>query len=149
TQWANTVIISNGLAAMGIAVPGALAAKLALPERRVVALTGDGGFLMNSQELETARRLGTAFVTLVWADLSYGGMGWKEERRFGRTFGTHFTNPDFLLYAQSFGLPGFRIERAQDLLPTLTRALALNEPSVIEVPVDYRENAHLAGAGEE
>jgi len=147
TQWANTVIISNGLAAMGIAVPGALAAKLALPERRVVALTGDGGFLMNSQELETAQRLGTAFVTLVWADSSYGVIEWKQEQRFGRTFGTHFANPDFLLYAKSFGLPGFRVERAQDLLPTLARALALSMPSVIEVPVDYRENAHLAGAG--
>jgi acetolactate synthase-1/2/3 large subunit len=145
THWANTVIISNGLATMGIAVPGAVAAKLAFPERRVVAVTGDGGFLMNSQELETARRLRTAFVTLIWVDQSYGVIEWKQEQRYGRTFGTRFTNPDFAAYARSFGLPGFRVERADDLLPTLTRALALDEPSVVEVPVDYRENAHLTG----
>ncbi len=143
-QWANTVIISNGLATMGIAVPGAVAAKLAFPERRVVAVTGDGGFLMNSQELETARRLKTAFVTLIWVDQSYGVIEWKQEQRFGHTFGTRFTNPDFAAYARSFGLPGFRVERADDLLPTLARALTLDEPSVVEVPVDYRENAHLA-----
>jgi acetolactate synthase I/II/III large subunit len=147
TQWANTVIISNGLATMGIAVPGAVAAKLAFPERRVVAVTGDGGFLMNSQELETARRLKTAFVTLIWVDQSYGVIEWKQEQRFGQTFGTRFTNPDFAAYARSFGLPGFRVESADDLLPTLTRALALDEPSIIEVPVDYRENAHLANPG--
>lgn len=148
TQWANTVIISNGLATMGIAVPGAVAAKLAFPERRVVAVTGDGGFLMNSQELETARRLKTAFVTLIWVDQSYGVIEWKQEQRFGHTFGTRFSNPDFAAYARSFGLPGFRVERADDLLPTLTRALALDEPSVIEVSVDYRENAHLATTGD-
>ncbi len=142
-QWANTVIISNGLASMGIAVPGALAAKLAFPERRVVAVTGDGGFLMNSQELETARRVGAAFVTLIWSDSAYGVIEWKQEQRFGRTFGTHFTNPDFVQYAAAFGLPGFRVERAEDLLPTLARALALPEPSLVEVPVDYRENSRL------
>jgi acetolactate synthase-1/2/3 large subunit len=148
TQWANTVIISNGLASMGIAVPGAVAAKLAFPERRVVAVTGDGGFMMNSQELETARRLGTAFVTLIWVDQGYGVIEWKQEQRFGHTFGTRFTNPDFAAYAHAFGLPGFRVERADDLLPTLSRALALDEPSIVEVPVDYRENAHLAGTAD-
>lgn len=151
TQWANTVIISNGLATMGIAVPGAVAAKLAFPDRRVVAVTGDGGFLMNSQELETARRLGTAFVTLVWTDESYGVIEWKQEQRFGHAFGTRFTNPDFAQYAKAFGLPGFRVTRAEDLLPTLSRALALDVPSIVEVPVDYRENmrlsAHLATEG--
>ena len=152
-QWANTVIISNGLATMGIAVPGAIAAKLAYPERRVVALTGDGGFLMNSQELETARRLRTAFVTMIWVDESYGVIEWKQQQRFGRAFGTRFSNPDFARYAAAFGLPGFRVERTEDLLPTLTRALALDEPSIVEVPIDYRENlrlsAHLADLGAE
>jgi acetolactate synthase-1/2/3 large subunit len=148
TQWANTVVISNGLATMGIAVPGAIAAKLAFPERRVVAVSGDGGFLMNSQELETARRLGIAFVTLIWEDASYGVIEWKQQRRFGRTFGTRFTNPDFVEYARSFGLPGFRVERAADLLPTLTKALTLDMPAVIAVPVDYRENARLALEGD-
>ena len=103
---------------------------------------------MNSQELETARRLKTAFVTLIWVDQSYGVIEWKQEQRFGHTFGTRFSNPDFAAYARSFGLPGFRVERADDLLPTLTRALALDEPSIIEVPVDYRENAHLATTGD-
>jgi acetolactate synthase-1/2/3 large subunit len=147
-QWANTVIISNGLATMGIAVPGAIAAKLAFPDRRVVAVTGDGGFLMNSQELETAKRLGTAFVTLIWVDSSYGVIEWKQQQRFGHAFGTRFGNPDFAAYAQSFGIPGFKVTRADDLLPTLTRALSLAGPSLVEVPVDYSENmrltAHLA-----
>lgn len=148
THWANSVIISNGLATMGIGVPGAIAAKLAFPERRVVTVTGDGGFLMNSQELETAKRLHVPFVTMIWVDSNYGVIEWKQQQRFGRSFGVHFENPDFAAYARSFGLPGFKVERADDLLPTLTRALALDEPSVIEVPVDYRENmrlsAHLA-----
>ena len=144
TYRANTTIISNGLASMGIAVPGAVAAKLAFPERHVVAVTGDGGFLMNSQELETARRLGTAFVTLVWTDQSYGVIEWKQEQKFGHSFGTQFTNPDFVHYAQSLGLPGFRAERAEDLLPLLKQALELDVPSVIEVPVDYRENMKLS-----
>jgi acetolactate synthase-1/2/3 large subunit len=152
TQWANTVVISNGLASMGIGVPGAVAAKLAHPERRVVAVTGDGGFLMNSQELETAKRLGTAFVVLIWVDDAYGVIEWKQQQRFGRTFGTHFTNPDFVRYAEAFNLPGFRVESAAELLPTLRRALDQDVPSIVEVPVDYRENirlsTHLATAAE-
>jgi len=144
TEWANTVVISNGLASMGIAVPGALAAKLAYPERRVVAVTGDGGFLMNAQEIETARRERTAFVTLIWRDDAYGVIEWKQMQRFGRSFGVKFTNPNFSTFAQAFGLPGFRVTRTEDFLPTLTRALALDEPSVIEVPVDYGENLRLS-----
>lgn len=148
TEWANTVIISNGLATMGIAVPGALAAKLAYPERRVVAITGDGGFLMNSQELETARRVGAAFVTVIWRDDGFGVIEWKQMQRFGRSFGIRFSNPDFARYAEAFGLPGFRVTRTEEFLPTLTRALSLSEPSIIEVAVDYGENlrlsAHLA-----
>jgi len=144
TEWANTVIISNGLASMGIAVPGALAAKLAYPERRVVALTGDGGFLMNAQELETARREGTAFVTLIWRDDAYGVIEWKQAQRFGRTFGTKFSNPNFSTFAQAFGLPGFQVARTEDFMPTLNRALALSEPSVVEIAVDYRENLRLS-----
>lgn len=133
---ANSVIIANGLASMGIAVPGALAAKLVHPERKVVAVTGDGGFLMNSQELETAKRLGTAFVTLVWTDNRYGVIALNQERRFGHHFGSTFTNPDLVKYAEAFGLPGFRVERPEDLLPTLKRALACSGPSLVEVPID-------------
>jgi acetolactate synthase-1/2/3 large subunit len=132
----NTVVIANGLASMGIAVPGAIAAKLVHPERKVVAVTGDGGFMMNSQELETARRIGTPFVTLVLVDNRYGVIELNQKRRFGRTFGVDFTNPDFVAYARSFGLPGFSVTRTADLLPTLRRALDLDEPAVVAVPVD-------------
>lgn len=143
TYWANTVIISNGLATMGIAVPGAVAAKLAYPERHVVVVTGDGGFLMNVQELETAARLHLPMVVLVWTDASYGVIEWKQQQRFGATFGTRFTNPDFRLLADAFGIAGFRVASADTLLPTLTQALALDRPAIIEVQVDYRENVHV------
>lgn len=138
-----SVIISNGFATMGIGVPGGIAARLADPRRRVVVVTGDGGFLMNVQELETARRLGTAFVTLIWVDSSYGVIGWKQERTFGRTFGVDFSNPDFVGLADAFGLPGFAITRPEDFAPTLEEALKLQMPSLIAVPVDYRENRRL------
>jgi acetolactate synthase-1/2/3 large subunit len=136
TACPNSLIIANGLASMGIAVPGALAAKLVHPERKVVAVTGDGGFLMNSQELETAKRLGIAFVTVVWTDNRYGVIGLNQQRRFGRTFASGFTNPDLVKYAEAFGLPGFRVERPNDLLPTLKRALDYDGPSLVEVPID-------------
>jgi acetolactate synthase-1/2/3 large subunit len=139
----NTVIISNGFATMGIGLPGGIAAKLAAPERRVVVVSGDGGFLMNVQELETARRLGTSFVTVVWVDGGYGSIRWKQEAIFGRAFGVEFGNPDFVQLAQAFGLPAFLIAEADDFAPALTRALALEEPSIIAVPVDYGENHRL------
>ncbi len=139
----NTILIPNGLASMGFAVPGAVAAKLVHPDRKVVVVTGDGGFLMNSQELETAKRLGTAFVTIIWVDNSYGVIEWKQQNRFGHDFGVRFGNPDFVQYARSFGLPGFKIESADAFLPTLRRALELDLPSIIEMPVDYRENLRL------
>jgi acetolactate synthase-1/2/3 large subunit len=142
----NSVIISNGFATMGIGVPGGIAAKLVEPGRRVVVVTGDGGFLMNVQELETAKRLGTAFVTVVWVDGSYGVIRWKQERSFGRTFGVDFGNPDFAALAASFGLPGFNITSADDFSPVLDKALQLDQPSVIAVPVDYRENHRLTEA---
>jgi acetolactate synthase-1/2/3 large subunit len=140
----NTCIIANGFAAMGIALPGAIAAKLVFPQRKVIAVNGDGGFLMNSQELETARRMKTAFPTVVWKDGRYGVIELNQTRRFGRPFGIEFGNPDFVQFARSFDLPGFRVDAADDLLPTLKRALDLDLPSLIEVPVDYRENLHLA-----
>lgn len=139
----NTVIISNGFASMGIAVPAALAAKLVYPNRKVVAVAGDGGFLMSSQELETAKRLGTSFVTVVWVDSGYGLIGLKQKTKLYREFGVTFGNPDLAKYAESFGLPGFKISEASEFLPTLRKAMELKEPSVVEVPVDYRENLHL------
>ncbi|MEH2466594.1 acetolactate synthase large subunit [Nostoc sp.] len=138
----NTCIISNGFAAMGIAIPGALAAKLVHPKRKVVAVTGDGGFMMNSQELETALRVGTPFVTIIFNDGGYGLIEWKQENQFGKGNSSfvHFSNPDFVKFAESMGLKGYRVESALDLIPTLKEALAQDVPAVIDCPVDYREN---------
>jgi acetolactate synthase-1/2/3 large subunit len=139
----NTVIISNGFAAMGISVPGAIAAKLVHPDRKVVALCGDGGFLMNSQELETAKRIGANITVVVWRDDGYGLIDWKQRNEFGRPFGVEFGNPDFVAYAESFGIAGFRPATTADLLPTLRRALDVDGPALVEIPIDYRENLRL------
>ena len=140
----NTVIISNGYAAMGIGLPGAIAAKLARPERRVVAVTGDGGLLMNIQELETAVRLRLAFVVLIFRDDGYGVIRWKQQKQFGRTAGVEFGNPDFVALAHAFGCEGTRIKAARDLRPALDEALRARVPVLIDCPVDYRENDRLA-----
>jgi acetolactate synthase-1/2/3 large subunit len=139
----NTVIISNGFAAMGIALPGAIGAKLVHPERKVVALCGDGGFLMNSQELETAKRIGADVTVVIWRDDGYGLIDWKQRNEFGKPFGVEFGNPDFVAYAESFGIAGFRPASADELYPTLMRALEVEGPAVVEVPIDYRENLRL------
>ena len=139
----NTCIISNGFASMGLAVPGAVAAKLAHPNRRVVAVTGDGGFLMNSQELETAVRLETPFVVLVFNDRSYGLIRWKQMQQFKQPAFVDFNNPDFVKYAESFGANGIRIESAEELLPALRAALSSNQLTIIDCPVDATENLWL------
>ena len=139
----NTVIISNSFAAMGISLPGAIAAKLVYPDRRVVALCGDGGFLMNSQELETARRVGAAITVVVWRDNGYGLIDWKQRNEFGKPYAVEFGNPDLVDFARSFGIAGFRAGSAAELRGTLERALAVDGPSVVEVPIDYRENLRL------
>jgi acetolactate synthase-1/2/3 large subunit len=139
----NTCLISNGFASMGIAVPGAIGAKLALPDRRVVAVTGDAGFMMNSQEIETALRIKTPFVILIWNDSGYGLIEWKQMTQFGRTSHIDFTNPDFVKYAEAFGARGYRIRQGSELLPTLKKALADNTVSIIDCPVDYSENLKL------
>jgi len=140
----NTCIISNGFAAMGIAIPGALAAKLLHPEQNVVAVTGDGGFMMNCQELETALRVGTNFVTLIFNDSGYGLIGWKQMSHFGESSFIDFGNPDFVKFAESMGLKGYRIESVADFIPTLKEALAQDVPTVIDCPVDYRENVKFS-----
>ena len=139
----NTCIISNGFASMGIGVPGALAAKLAYPDRKVVTVTGDAGFLMNSQEIETALRMKTPFVILIWNDSEYGLITWHQLRHFGRPSHIEFKNPDFVKYAESFGAKGYRIEKTADLLPTLKKALADDVVAIIDCPVDYAENMKL------
>jgi len=139
----NTVLISNGLAAMGFALPAAIAAKLVHPERKVVAVSGDGGFLMNSQELETARRLGLAVVNVIFRDGGYNLIQWKQQTRLGRETGVTFGNPDFVALAEAFGAKGYPVESPRELGPALTQALAEPGPSIVDVPVDYGENAKL------
>lgn len=139
----NTCIISNGFASMGIAVPGAIAARLAYPQRAVVAVTGDAGFLMNSQEIETAMRLEIPIVILIWNDGGYGLIEWKQMSGFGRVSNVKFGNPDFVKYAESFGAQGYRVHKTADLLPILQKARSENTVSIIDCPVDYRENLKL------
>jgi acetolactate synthase I/II/III large subunit len=133
----NTVLIANGLAGMGFALPCAIAAKLVHPDRRVVTVNGDGGFMMNVQELETASRLGTPIVNIIWENRQYGSILWKQDKKFGEHFGVDFTNPDFVKLADSFGLPAWRCESADDFGARLRHALTLDEPSLIVLPIDY------------
>jgi acetolactate synthase-1/2/3 large subunit len=133
----NTVLIANGLAGMGFALPAAIAAKLVHPHRHVVTVNGDGGFLMNSQELETAVRLGTPIVNVIWENSQYGSIVWKQDKKFGTHFGTDFTNPDFVKLAESFGMPAWRCESADSFAERLRHALSLDLPSLIVLPIDY------------
>ena len=139
----NTCIISNGFASMGIGVPGAIAAKLAHPERTAVTVTGDAGFLMNCQEIETALRIGTPIIVLIWTDNEYGLIHWHQLRHFGRPSHITFNNPDFVKFAESFGAKGYRVEAADELVPTLKQAIADNTVVIIDCPVDYSENMKL------
>ncbi|MFN7990962.1 MAG: acetolactate synthase large subunit [Candidatus Micrarchaeia archaeon] len=140
----NTVVISNGLASMGIALPGAIGAKLARPEVNVVSISGDGGFLMNAQELETAKRLGVAGVHVIWADKSYGLIEWKQQKDGKKPFGVRFDNPDFMKLASSFGIKGYRIERAGELGETIRQAIRSGELCIVEVPIDYSGNDKIS-----
>jgi acetolactate synthase I/II/III large subunit len=139
----NTLLVSNGLSSMGFSVPGAIAAKLAHPDRKVLAATGDGAFLMNSQELETAVRENIPITVLIWDDSAYGLIGWKMDLELGASSNITFGNPDFVKYAESFGARGYRVESAAELLPTLRKALDDDTVSVITVPVDYSHNLQL------
>ncbi|HEX3955589.1 MAG TPA: acetolactate synthase large subunit [Trebonia sp.] len=139
----NTCLISNGLSTMAWTVPGAVGAKIARPDCRVLVATGDGAFLMNSQEIETALRLHLAFVILIWVDDAYGLISWKMDLEIGRNLDTSFGNPDFVAYAESFGATGYRISAADELLPVLRTALAADTVSVIACPVDYSANLEL------
>jgi len=139
----NTCFISNGFCSMGFALPGAIAAKMVFPERRVLAICGDGGFLMNVQEMETAKRLGTNIVAMVWEDGGYGLISWKQDNQFNRHTNLSFSNPDFVKLAESFGWEGIRVENAVDLAPALDKAFRTDRPALIVIPIDYRENALL------
>jgi acetolactate synthase-1/2/3 large subunit len=140
----NTVLIANGLAGMGFALPCAIAAKLVHPDRRVVTVNGDGGFMMNVQELETASRLKTPIVNVIWENRQFGSIVWKQDKKFGEHFGVDFTNPDFVKLAESFGLPGWRCESADDFGARLRHALTLDVPSLIVLPIDYSLDVALS-----
>jgi acetolactate synthase-1/2/3 large subunit len=140
----NTCLIPNGFCSMGFALPGAIAAARALPGRRVLAVCGDAGFLMNVQEMETAVRLGTKLVAMVWEDGAYGLIAWKQQNQFGRHSDLSFGNPDFVALARAFGWNGHRVEKSRELAPTLERAFDEEGPSLVVVPIDYRENQRLS-----
>jgi acetolactate synthase-1/2/3 large subunit len=132
-----TVLIANGLAGMGFALPTAIAAKLVDPHRNVVTVSGDGGFLMNCQELETAVRLRTPIVNIIWENGQFGSIVWKQDKKFGRHFGVDFGPTDFVKLAEAFGAPAWRCSSAGEFSERLRHALTLDVPSVIVVPIDY------------
>lgn len=139
----NTVLLDNALATMGAGLPSAMAARLVYPERKVLAICGDGGFMMNSQELETAVRLKQNIVVLVLNDSSYGMIRWKQSNMGFDDWGLEYGNPDFVKYAESYGAHGHRVESA-DGLPALLKS-CLDSPGVhlIDCPVDYSENDEI------
>ena len=139
----NTCIISNGFASMGIGLPGALAAKLVYPRKTVMTINGDAGFMMNSQEIETALRHNIAMIVMIWHDSQYGLIKWHQDRKFGRDSNIDFTNPDFVKYAESFGARGYRVNAAEELLPVIRQAIKDDTVVIIDVPVDYSENMKL------
>ena len=139
----NTCLIPNGFCSMGSALPGAIAANLVLPERRILAICGDGGFLMNVQEMETARRLNANIVVMVWEDREYGLISWKQQTHFGTHTDLGFSNPDWLMLADSFGWSGHVVQNSGDLAAGLEAAFNEPGPSLMVVPIDYRENLKL------
>jgi acetolactate synthase-1/2/3 large subunit len=139
----NTVLLDNALASMGAGLPSAMAARLVHPDRKVMAICGDGGFMMNSQELETAVRLGLNLTVLILRDDAYGMIKWKQDHFGFKPFGLTFGNPDFVAYAKSYGAQGHRVESADELLPLVERCLNTPGVHVIDVPVDYSDNDRI------
>ncbi len=142
----NTVLLDNALATMGAGLPSAMAARLVYPGKKVMAICGDGGFMMNSQELETAVRLDMDIVVVVLRDDGYGMIKWKQEDMGFENFGLDIGNPDFIKYVESYGGHGTRIGSTEELLPTLKRCLDAKGVHLIEVPVDYSDNKKLLDA---
>jgi acetolactate synthase-1/2/3 large subunit len=139
----NTCLIPNGFCSMGSALPGAIAASLVAPQRRILGIAGDGGFLMNVQEMETAKRLNCNLVILIWEDHAYGLIAWKQESQVGRHTDLAFGNPDWLQLADAFGWHGYRVEHSRSFLSILELAFQQPGPSLVVAPVDYRENMLL------
>ena len=140
----NTVVISNGLASMGFGLPAAISTKLLFPERKVLAAVGDGGFMMSVAELETAVRIGTPFVCLIFNDGGLGLIEWKQLLKYEKSFFVKFNNPDFVRLAESFGAKGYRVSAEDELAPILKDAFSQKVPAIIDCPVDYSENVRLS-----
>jgi acetolactate synthase-1/2/3 large subunit len=136
----NTVLLDNALATMGAGLPSGIAAGMLNPDKRVLAVCGDGGFLMNSQDLETALRLDIPLVVLVLNDNAFGFVKWKQRNMGLEPFGLDYQNPDFVAYAESFGAAGFRVREGHDLGEVLERAFSLGKTALVECPIDYSVN---------
>jgi acetolactate synthase-1/2/3 large subunit len=143
TQVANTLLLDNALATMGAGLPSAIMAATLYPERRILAVCGDGGFMMNSQELETAVRLGLNLVVLILQDNAYGMIRWKQAVDGYADFGMTFGNPDFVAYAKAYGIKGSRVKGPDDLVSTLEAAFAEGGVHLVNAPVDYSENMRV------
>lgn len=139
----NTVLLDNALATMGAGLPSSMAAKLAHPNQQVLAIYGDGGFMMNSQELETAVRLNIDLVILVLRDNAYGMINWKQEHMGLKSFGLDYGNPDFPKYAESYGAHGHQVTSSGELLPLMSRCLDTPGVHLIDIPMDYSENDRI------
>ena len=143
THVANTLLLDNALATMGAGLPSAVMAAMLYPGRRVMAVCGDGGFMMNSQEMETAVRLGLNLVVIVLNDSAYGMIRWKQAVDGFPDFGMSFGNPDFVRYAEAYGATGSRVSAVEDLVPTLEAAFAGGGVHLVDVPIDYSENTRV------
>jgi acetolactate synthase-1/2/3 large subunit len=143
TRLANTLLLDNALATMGAGLPSAMVAAMLYPDRRVMAICGDGGFMMNSQELETAIRLGLNLVVLILEDGAYGMIRWKQSADKFPDFGMTFGNPDFVKYAQAYGAHGTRVAAISELVPSLDNAFVKGGVHVVAVPIDYSENERV------
>ena len=139
----NTCLIPNGFCSMGFALPGSIAASMVFPKRRILAICGDAGFLMNVQEMETARRLNSNIVVMVWEDHMYGLIAWKQQTQFGKHTDLSFSNPDWMQLASAFGWGGHKVNNSKDLIGVLDAAFAESGPSLVVVPIDYDENMKL------
>ncbi|MFB3079473.1 MAG: thiamine pyrophosphate-dependent enzyme, partial [Lysobacterales bacterium] len=139
----NTCLIPNGFCSMGFALPGAVAAAMIYPDKHILSICGDAGFLMNVQEMETAKRYNCNMTVMVWEDHMYGLIAWKQTSQFGRHTDLTFGNPDWMQLADAFDWHGHHVTNADDLLGTITTALDEAGPSLIVIPIDYRENAIL------
>jgi acetolactate synthase-1/2/3 large subunit len=128
---------------MGFALPGAIAASIVHPDRRILSIAGDAGFLMNVQEMETARRINSNITVMVWEDHAYGLIAWRQETHFGHHTDLAFGNPDWAKLADAFGWSGHIVENSVDLAATLETALSEEGPSLVVIPIDYRENVLL------